>query len=131
VYGGKGLLFRLVSKEDLAIGSMSSLLLNNQLHILRMSTHSMPLVVRPCLLCIVTNIDNDLLTAPFTKEEFCETMFAMHPNKCSTPDGYNLCFYQHLWNLCNDVFHHPLVDGSFKGGAKLCMNLVHHNWHRD
>jgi len=46
--------------------------------------------------------DNILLTAPFTKKEFREAMFSMHPDKCSGPDGYSLRFYQQFWNLCSD-----------------------------
>jgi hypothetical protein len=40
--------------------------------------------------------------ASFAKAEFRDTMFFMHPDKCSCPDGYNLGFYQHFWNLCSD-----------------------------
>lgn len=27
----------------------------------------------------------------------------MQPDKCPDLDGYNLGFYQHLWNLCSDA----------------------------
>jgi len=33
--------------------------------------------------------DNDLLTAPFTKGEFRDAMFSMHPDKCPRPVGYS------------------------------------------
>jgi len=46
--------------------------------------------------------DNDMLTAPFTKAEFRDAIFSMHPDKRSGLDGYNPGFYQHFWNLCND-----------------------------
>jgi len=46
--------------------------------------------------------DNERLTTPFTKDEFREAMFSMHPDKCAGPDGFNPGFYQHFWNLCSD-----------------------------
>jgi hypothetical protein len=46
--------------------------------------------------------DNVMLTAPFTKKEFREAMFWMHPDKCSGPDGFSPGFYQQFWNLCSD-----------------------------
>lgn len=46
--------------------------------------------------------DNVQLTAPFCKEEFKEAMFSMQPNKCPSPDGFNLGFYQHFWSVCSD-----------------------------
>jgi len=50
----------------------------------------------------ISDNDNDLLTAPFTKAEFRDAIFSMHPDKCSGPDGYNPGFYQHFWTLCGD-----------------------------
>jgi hypothetical protein len=46
--------------------------------------------------------DNHRLTSPFTKEEFREAVFSMHPDKCPGPDGYNPGFYQHFWSTCSD-----------------------------
>jgi len=46
--------------------------------------------------------DNDILTTPFTKAEFRDAIFSMHPDKCSGPNGYSPGFYQHFWNLCGD-----------------------------
>ncbi|KEH29019.1 endonuclease/exonuclease/phosphatase family protein [Medicago truncatula] len=46
--------------------------------------------------------DNMSLTAPFTKEEFQDAMFSMHPDKCPGLDGYSPGFYQHFWSLCSD-----------------------------
>jgi len=43
-----------------------------------------------------------MLTAPFTKAEFKDAIFSMHPDKCSGPDGYSLGFYHQFWNLCSD-----------------------------
>jgi len=44
----------------------------------------------------ISDSDNDMLTAPFTKAEFRDAIFSMHPDKCSGPDGYNPGFYQHF-----------------------------------
>jgi len=46
--------------------------------------------------------DNAMLTTPFTKVEFRDATFSMHPDKCSGPDGYSPGCYQHFWNLCSD-----------------------------
>jgi len=50
----------------------------------------------------VNDNDNDIPTAPFTKAEFRDAIFSMHPDKCSGPDGYSPGFYQHFWTLCSD-----------------------------
>lgn len=50
----------------------------------------------------VSDENNISLTAPFTKDEFRATMFSMHPDKCSGPDGFSPSFYQHFWSLCSD-----------------------------
>jgi hypothetical protein len=50
----------------------------------------------------ITVADNELLTAPFSKAEFRDAMFSMHPDKCPGSDGFNPGFYQHFWNLCSD-----------------------------
>jgi len=53
----------------------------------------------------ISDTDNALLTAPFSKEEFRDAIFSMHPDKCPSPDGYNPGFYQHLWSNCSeDIF---------------------------
>lgn len=46
--------------------------------------------------------DNERLMAPFTKAEFREAMFSMHPDKCPGIDGFNPGFYQQFWNFCSD-----------------------------
>jgi hypothetical protein len=44
----------------------------------------------PVIENIRRRVDNDnMLTAPFTKEEFRVAAFSMHPDKCPGPDGYN------------------------------------------
>ncbi|GAU21362.1 hypothetical protein TSUD_189490 [Trifolium subterraneum] len=53
----------------------------------------------------VTQEDNEKLLAPFTKEEVKDALFQKHPDKAPGPNGFNLAFYQHFWNLCgNDIF---------------------------
>jgi len=37
----------------------------------------------------VSENDNDMLMAPFTKAEFKNAIFSMHPDKCSGPYGYS------------------------------------------
>jgi len=34
----------------------------------------------------ISAADNDGFTSPFTKAEFCDAMFSMHPDKCPGPD---------------------------------------------
>ena len=50
----------------------------------------------------ISDNDNDMLTAPFTKAEFKDAISSMHPDKCSGPDGNSPGFYQHFWNLRSD-----------------------------
>jgi len=50
----------------------------------------------------ISALQKDILTAPFTKDEFHTALFAMQPDKCLGPDGYSPGFYQHFWNLCSD-----------------------------
>jgi hypothetical protein len=61
--------------------------------------------------------DNNMLTKPFTMEEFKLAMFSMHPDKCPGPDGFSPGFFQHFWHLCGqDIFNECcmwLETGSF------------------
>jgi len=41
----------------------------------------------------ISEHDNDMLTTPFTKAEFKDAIFSMHPDKCSGPDGYSPGFF--------------------------------------
>ena len=53
----------------------------------------------------VSDEDNELLTHPFTKEEFKEAIFSMHPDKSSGPNGLNPAFFQRFWNeIHSDVY---------------------------
>ena len=48
----------------------------------------------------ITDEDNQMLTEPFSFDEFKTTAFSMQANKCSGPDGFNPGFYQHFWDMC-------------------------------
>ena len=43
---------------------------------------------------------NDLLVAPYMKEEVKTALFQMFPTKAPGPDGFPAHFYQHYWELC-------------------------------
>ncbi|KEH21707.1 hypothetical protein MTR_7g015270 [Medicago truncatula] len=55
--------------------------------------------------------DYIILTTPFTKAEFRDAIFSMHPDKYSGPDGYSPGFYQYFWNLCSDDIFRNVVVG--------------------
>jgi hypothetical protein len=46
----------------------------------------------------ITEEDNDMLTVPFTAEDFKQATFSMQAYKCLDPDGFNPSFYQHFWD---------------------------------
>jgi hypothetical protein len=50
----------------------------------------------------VTEADNEMLTAPITKEEIYTALMQMHPDKSPGPDGFNPAFYQQFWHVCGD-----------------------------
>lgn len=62
----------------------------------------------PFILTVNTKIneyDNMMLLAPFTIDEFKDTTFSMHSDKSLSPDGLNMAFYHHFWDLLGgDVF---------------------------
>ena len=68
--------------------------------------------------------DNVALTAPFTKEEFREAMFSMHPDKCSRPDGYSPGFYQQFWSLCSDEIFKYCCNWLDTGSFLLDLNMT-------
>ena len=43
---------------------------------------------------------NDLLVAPYMKEEVKTALFQMFPTKAPGPDGFPAHFYHHHWELC-------------------------------
>lgn len=48
--------------------------------------------------------DNRRLIIHVSKKEFHAALLDMNPDKSSGPDGFNLAFYQNLWDLCgNDI----------------------------
>jgi len=72
----------------------------------------------------VSENDNDMLTAPFTKAEFKDVIFSMHPDKCSGPDGYSPCFFQHFWNLCSDDIFKECCGWLDKGQFPPDLNIT-------
>ena len=54
-----------------------------------------------CVKPLVSSVDNEMLLAPFTIEEFRTTLFQMHPDKSPGPEDFNLAFYQKFWDLVN------------------------------
>jgi len=69
----------------------------------RKNSNTAPVVNAICQ--SITDIDNASLTAPFSKEEFKDAIFSMHPDKCPGPDGYKPGFYQYFWSSCSeDIF---------------------------
>ena len=48
---------------------------------------------------VITEEDNNVLTALFQPQEFKDAMFFMHPDKCSGPDKFNLGFSFNIFGL--------------------------------
>lgn len=48
---------------------------------------------------MITNHQNEMLTAKLTFSDFTQAVKSMHPNKASGLDGLNPAFFQHFWNL--------------------------------
>jgi len=83
------------------IQGMSSIA-KSYFHYLFQKQHNIFAPVIGVICTSISNKDDASLTQPFTKEEFKQSIFSMHPDKCSGPDGYNPSFYQHFWDLCSD-----------------------------
>lgn len=68
----------------------------------------------------VSDVDNGMLLASFTKDEFKRALFQMHPDKAPGPDGFNPGFYQKFWPLLADSIYyagvHWLTSGTFPPG---------------
>lgn len=47
----------------------------------------------------VSNKVNNQLVMPFTKVEFQNALFQMHPDKTLRPNGINPAFYQTFWEV--------------------------------
>ncbi|XP_057853365.1 uncharacterized protein LOC131063529 [Cryptomeria japonica] len=57
------------------------------------------------ILELVSNMDNEILNAIFSREEIKEAVFQLHPNKDSGPDGFQTGFYQRCWDFMGeDIF---------------------------
>jgi len=72
----------------------------------------------------VSDNDNEMLTASFSKAEFKDAIFSMHPDKCSGPDGFNPGFYQHFWNLCSDDIFKECCGGLDTGQFPPDLNIT-------
>jgi len=68
--------------------------------------------------------DNDMLTEPFTRVGFRYSIFSMHRDKCSDPDGYSPSFYQHFWNLCSDDIFKECCGWLDTGHFPLDLNIT-------
>ena len=55
--------------------------------------------VLECVEKRVLDATNDLLTTPFTLEEFRTTIFQMHLDKFVGPDGLNPALFERFWPL--------------------------------
>ncbi|KAL8465080.1 hypothetical protein ACS0TY_034540 [Phlomoides rotata] len=81
-------------------------------------------MLSPLRLC-VSEVDNNSLTAPFTKEEFKEAINEMHPDKAPGPDGFNLAFYQKFWSVVGDNIFDSCVRWIMPGSFPLGLNDTH------
>jgi len=60
----------------------------------------------------LNELDNTLLTRPFTEEEVKKVVFSMHPDSAPGPDGFSIAFYRGCWeiikqdlmNMVNDFY---------------------------
>jgi hypothetical protein len=50
----------------------------------------------------VTEVENDILIAPFTEEEARAAIIQMEHNKACEPDAFIVEFYQAFWHLIKD-----------------------------
>ena len=57
--------------------------------------------------------ENEILVAPFSKEEFTKAIKQMHQEKSPGPNGLNPTFYQHFWPLIGSQW---LSTGAFPLG---------------
>ena len=60
------------------------------------NTHPVLQAVAPC----INAEDSNLLTAPFSDDEFKDVVYQMHLDKSPGPDGLNPTFYKRFWALC-------------------------------
>jgi hypothetical protein len=50
----------------------------------------------------ISDVENEILTAPFSEEEIYEALFQMERNKAPGPDGFPAEFYQKNWVVIKD-----------------------------
>lgn len=81
---------------------LHSVVTNYIINLFSDSNGSAALVTDKMRRCI-SDRDNCLLDAPFSKEEFKEALFQMHPDKAPGPDGFNPRFFQHFWDSIGDT----------------------------
>ncbi|MCH79947.1 hypothetical protein A2U01_0000709 [Trifolium medium] len=84
-------------------------------------------IISPC----INEDDNQMLTAPFTDEEFKAAAFQMHPDKAPGPDGLNPAFYKRFWSLCGEeivkAYKHWLAEGrSITDNVLIASEIVHY-----
>jgi len=72
---------------------------------------------------LITNQDNDMLTAPPTAAEIKTAVFDINPNKTPGPDGFGAGFFQKYWQLVSDEFVHFIKD--FFSHGKLLKEINH------
>lgn len=80
----------------------------------------------------ISTEDNTNLIFPFSRDEFKEVIFKMHPHVLG-PDKFSLAFYHHFWNVCReDIFYACcwwLKEGFFPHSLKIQLGLV--GWTRN
>jgi hypothetical protein len=58
----------------------------------------------------VTTEMNDLLTAPYTREEVKKALFQMFPTKAPGPGGFPAHFFQRHWDICGEEITKAVLD---------------------
>ena len=77
----------------------------NYLHGLFTSSNGSNTFMTDVILPKVTHDDNEVLLKPLTLDEVNKAVFNMQGDKSPEPDGLNLTFFQHFWDiLSTDIF---------------------------
>lgn len=86
------------------------------------------LVVQEDLDPLISNSQNEMLTADLTFTEFSQAVKSMHPDKASGPDELNPAFFQQFWKLVGkEVFHcccEWLNEGKITEGVNDTLVLI-------
>jgi hypothetical protein len=64
---------------------------------------------------------NELLCAPFTREEITKALFMMKPNSSPGIDGFTAGFYQNHWDTMKDSICNAVLD--FLNGGDMPMEM--------